>query len=117
MIGTIKAHVKNMIKGVTEGHRYILKICSGHFPMSVSVSNNEIQIKNFLGEKIPRIVKLRDDVKVKVEGDKIIIESLNKESAGQTAADIETICKIRDKDIRIFQDGIWIIEKDGKGIK
>ena len=51
IIGTFKAHIKNMIKGVTEGHIYRLKICSGHFPMNVSMNNNELAVKNFLGEK------------------------------------------------------------------
>ena len=45
---TFKAHVKNMLKGATEGCTYRLKICSGHFPMNVSVSGDKFSVKNFL---------------------------------------------------------------------
>lgn len=117
IIGTYKAHIKNMINGVKEHYNYVLKICSGHFPMNVSVSNDELIVKNFLGEKTPRILKLKKDVKVKVEADQVIVESANKRLAGQTAADIEILCKITNRDPRIFQDGIWIINKAGKDIK
>jgi len=117
IIGTYKAHTKNMIKGLKEHYNYVLKICSGHFPMNVSVSNDELTVKNFLGEKTPRILKLKKDVKVKVEGDQVIVESADKELAGRTASEIEKLCKITNRDPRIFQDGIWIINKAGKGIK
>lgn len=113
-IGTYKAHIKNIINGLKEPHKYTLKICSGHFPMNVSASNDELTVKNFLGEKIPRVLKLKKNVKVKVEGDEIIVESTDKELAGQTAADIEKLCKITNRDPRIFQDGIWIIGKSRK---
>lgn len=114
LLNTFAAHIKNMIKGVTEGHFYELKICSGHFPMNVSVSGDELVIKNFLGENSPRKTKLNPGVKVTVEGDKIRVESASKELAGQTAANIEKLTKIKARDRRIFQDGIFIVNKDGK---
>lgn len=115
MLKTFKAHIKNMFKGVSEGHIYRLKICSGHFPMNVSVNNNVFVVKNFLGEKSPRTLKLdADKAKVKIEGDIIIVEGDNKEKVGQTAANIEQLTRIANKDRRIFQDGIYLIEKDGK---
>jgi large subunit ribosomal protein L6 len=117
IIGSFTAHLKNMIKGVTEGHKYILKICSGHFPMNVSVSGHDLVIKNFLGEKTPRTLKLKKGVDVKVEGDQIIVESVNKELAGQVSADIERLTRRTNYDTRIFQDGCYIIMKDGKEIK
>jgi len=116
-IGAYNAHIKNMIKGLKEPYNYVLKICSGHFPMNVSVSNDEFIVKNFLGEKTPRVLKLKKKVKVKVEGDQVIVESADKELAGQTAAAIEKLCKITNRDPRIFQDGIWIISKAGKIVK
>jgi len=116
-IGSFIAHLKNMIKGVTEGHKYILKICSGHFPMNVSVSGDEFVIKNFLGEKVPRVLKLKKEVSVKVEGDQVIVESVNKELAGQVSADIEQLTRRTGYDSRIFQDGIYIINRDGKEVK
>jgi len=110
------AHIRNMIRGVQEGHHYTMKICSGHFPMNVSIVKDELVVKNFLGEKVPRIIKLKKGATVKVEGDKIVIESPNKEIAGQVSADIELLTKRANFDTRIFQDGIFIIEKDGKSV-
>ena len=117
IVHTYEAHVKNMAKGVTEGHEYILKICSDHFPMNVSVNNNQLIIKNFLGEKHPRTLQLREGVNVKVEGDKVSVESPDKELAGTTASEIEQLTRRPNFDTRIFQDGIFIINKAGKEIK
>ena len=117
MLRTFEAHIKNMFKGAKEGHLYKLKICSSHFPMTVKADGKEFSVKNFLGEKIPRTVKLRENVKVKVEGEIVTIESADKESAGQTASDIEELTKRSGFDRRIFQDGIWLISKNGKEFK
>jgi len=114
IIKTSKAHINNMIKGVSEGFGYTLQICSVHFPMSVSVENGFVVIKNFLGETKERKAPMLPSVEVKVEGDLIKVFSADKEAAGQTAANIELATKIRNRDKRIFQDGIWIIEKAGK---
>lgn len=117
MIGTFKAHIKNMLKGANDGCIYRLKICSSHFPMSVSVKDDEFSVQNFLGETIPRTFKIKQGVTVKVEGEDVVVESPDKELAGQTAASIERLCIIKKRDRRIFQDGIYITEKDGKEIK
>tara|TARA_Y100000310_G_C20519972_1_gene733162 strand:+ start:309 stop:854 length:546 start_codon:yes stop_codon:yes gene_type:complete len=117
LAGTFKAHIKNMIKGVSKGHVYKLKVCSSHFPMNTSINDNELTVKNFFGEKSPRKLKIKPGVTAKIEGSEIVIESTNKELAGQTAADMEQLTRITNKDRRIFQDGIYIIEKDGKKIE
>jgi large subunit ribosomal protein L6 len=116
LVGSFNAHIKNMVKGVVEPHTYKLKICSGHFPMNVSVSGQELTIKNFLGETTPRKVTFKPGVIVKIEGTEIVVSSPDKELAGMTAARIENSCKIVNKDIRIFMDGIWMIDKAGKMI-
>ncbi|MFC1769130.1 50S ribosomal protein L6 [Nanoarchaeota archaeon] len=117
MIGSINAHIKNLQKGVTEGHVYKLKVCSGHFPMNVVINKGEITIKNFLGEKFPRSLKIKEGVQVKLNGDQIVVEGTSKEICGQVSADIEKLTSVKGRDLRIFQDGIYIIEKDGKQIK
>ena len=38
----------------------------------------------------------------------------NKELVGVTASDIELLTKVKNRDRRIFQDGVYIINKDGK---
>lgn len=115
-INTMVAHFKNMIEGVTNGFEYKLKICSGHFPMNVTVDNEKVIIKNFYGEKVPRKAKILSGVKVEIKGDDVTVIGFNKESVGQTAANIESVTKITNKDKRIFQDGIWIVEKNGNKI-
>jgi large subunit ribosomal protein L6 len=115
-IFSIRAHLKNMIKGVEEGFIYTLKICTGHFPMNVSVSGNKITVKNFLGEKIPRVLEIKKGVKVNIDGNLIKVEGNNKETVSQVAADIEQLCRVTNRDRRIFQDGIYIINKAGKEI-
>jgi len=116
MVGTFRAHINNMIKGVTEPFVYKLKICSAHFPMTVKQSGNIITVSNFLGEKKPKKVKLIDGVKVKVDGDIITVSAANKESAGTVSSRLEQSTRLNNKDRRIFQDGIFMINKAGKDL-
>lgn len=116
MIYTIVSHLKNMIKGVQEKYSYEIKICFNHFPITLDVSKKEAKIKNFLGEKVPRKAKILDGVEVEVKKDSITLKSIDKEAAGQTAANFETATKIRNRDRRVFQDGLFIINKCGKEI-
>ncbi len=111
LAGTWEAHVKNMIKGVTEGFTYKLKIVYAHFPMKVSVKGKEILIENFMGEKSPRKAYIKGDVKVEVKGDTVTVTGINIEDVGQTAANIERATRIKDYDPRVFQDGIYIVSK------
>ena len=114
LIGTFASHIKNMIDGLKKEFVYKLEICNVHFPMSVKVEEDKLVIKNFLGEKVDRTAKILSDVKVEVNGNEIIASSTNKNSAGQTAANIEKTTKIKSKDRRVFQDGIYITEKPCK---
>ncbi len=116
MINSITAHIKNMIKGSQNKFEYQLKICSSHFPISVSLKDNKIIIGNFLGEKIARSAKILEGVDANIEGNLITITSSNKELAGQTAANLETATKIKKRDLRVFQDGIFMISKSGREI-
>ena len=113
MLKTFESHLKNMIRGVSERFVYKLRVCSSHFPMTVTKENNKITVKNFLGEKIPRTAKIIEDAEVEIKGFDIVVTSINKEKAGQTAANIERSTRLTNKDRRKFQDGIFIIEKAG----
>lgn len=117
LLRTFESHIKNLIKGSNEGITYKLKVCSGHFPMNITVSQTEMVIKNFLGEKVPRKLKLKQGASVKLDGSIITVEGTNLELVSQTAADIEQLTRRTGFDKRVFQDGIYIIDKDGKEIK
>jgi len=114
---TFKAHIANMIKGVTDGFTYRLKVVYSHFPITVKVQGDKVYIENFLGEKAPRIAEILPGVTVKVMGGELLVEGVDKEKVGQTAANIEQATKVVGKDRRVFQDGIYIVEKAGKPIK
>lgn len=117
VVNTFKAHINNLIKGVNESYIYKLKVCSSHFPMTVTADKEKFIIKNFMGEKVPRKAKILPKSTVKIEGDIVTVESSNKELAGQTAANIEKSCKRSGFDKRVFADGIWLFHKAGKDIK
>jgi len=87
-------------------------IVYAHFPIKVEVdeARKMVKITNFLGERAPRYAKIVGDTKVRVEGDRIYIEGISKEDVGQTAANIRQATKIKDKDPRVFMDGIYVVK-------
>ena len=113
--GTWAAHLRNMVRGVDEGFEYRLKAVFSHFPMSLKVEGNRMSINNMLGEKVPRVAKLPwtpAEVAVKVENKTdVIVIGADREKVGQTAANIEGACKIKKRDPRVFQDGVYIVSK------
>ncbi len=114
LVGTFVAHTKNMIKGVSKGFEYKMKTVFSHFPIKTSVDNNEFIIENFLGERSARRAKILDGVNVVIKSDIVTITGIDKEKLGQTVANIERASKVKDRDIRVFQDGIYRTSKGGK---
>ena len=114
-MGTFESHVDNMFYGVTEGWSYQMEVFYAHFPMQVNVEGDEVVINNFLGEKAPRRTTIRGDTEVQVDGEEVTLSGPDKEAVGQTAADIEQLTRVTDKDTRVFQDGVYITEKPKGG--
>ncbi|MCE4608494.1 MAG: 50S ribosomal protein L6 [Caldisphaeraceae archaeon] len=112
MAGTIIAHIRNMIMGVTKGYRYKLKIIYSHYPISVKVDKDKLIISNFIGERSNRVAKILPSVNLKVQGNDIIVEGIDIEKVGQTAANIESATKITEFDRRKFMDGIYIYKRE-----
>lgn len=117
LVMTYIAHLKTAFKGTTKGHTYKLKVCSSHFPMTVALKGSQLEIKNYFGEQTPRHVTIPQGVTCKVSGAEIVLEGASKELTGQTAATIELSTKRPGFDKRIFQDGIFITEKDGEAFE
>ncbi|ATW90073.1 large subunit ribosomal protein L6 [Halohasta litchfieldiae] len=114
-VGTFESHVRNMIHGVSEGWEYKMEIHYAHFPMQVTVEGDDVVIENFLGEKADRRTPIRGDTDVQVDGEEVTLSGSDKEAVGQTAADIEQLTRVNDKDTRVFQDGVYIVEKPTAG--
>jgi large subunit ribosomal protein L6 len=114
LIGTMKAHIKNMVKGVTEGFEYQMKTVFSHFPIKTSVEGNEFIIQNFLGERSARKAKILEGVSIEIKGDDVIVQGINKEKVGQTVANIERATAVKKRDIRVFQDGVYRTSKGGR---
>ena len=112
LVGTIYSHIQNMITGVTKGYQYKLKIVFSHFPISVKLQDKSVLIENFTGERRPRKIKIIGSVKVKIEPEDIIVEGANLEEVSQTAANIEQSTRVRNKDPRVFLDGIYVYERN-----
>ncbi len=111
LIGTWRAHLNNMAQGVSSGFLYEMKIVFAHFPMKVAVKGNVVTIDNFLGEKTTRNANICGDTKVIAKGDKVTVEGNNVEDVGQTAANLERATVVKGRDIRVFQDGIYVVSK------
>ena len=111
IIGTWKAHLANMIKGVNQGFLYEMKVVFAHFPMKIAVKGNVVTIDNFLGEKATRNSAICGDAKVKAKGDMVTIEGNDIEAVGQTAGNLEKATIVKGRDTRVFQDGIYLISK------
>jgi len=115
-VRTVCSHVQNMIKGVTSGFEYKMRAVYAHFPINcvTSEKNTVIEIRNFLGEKFIRKVKMMKGVTVvnsTAQKDELILTGNDLEAVSQSAAFIQQSVKVKNKDIRKFLDGIYVSEK------
>ena len=111
MVNTVEAHIRNMASGTANGYTRKLKILFSHFPITVEIKGREMLVKNFLGEKQPRRLRIMGDVKVEAKGQEVTITGISKDDVGQTFANIKSATKIRNRDSRVFQDGFYLIEE------
>lgn len=111
MCGTLASHIKNMCTGVTRGYTYRMKVVYSHFPIQLKVTGNRLEITNFLGEKKPRYANLGAGTKITIGNDELTITGIDKETVGTSAANIQHATRIRDRDPRVFQDGIYLVER------
>lgn len=113
-VSTLKFIIHNAFKGVTKGYTYKMKLVYAHFPITVVAPKKgsyDILIKNFIGERGPRMAKSLPGVEVTANKEEVILKGCDKAAVGQTAANIQKATRIRFKDARVFQDGIFVYEK------
>ncbi|XXG99044.1 hypothetical protein Hte_005378 [Hypoxylon texense] len=117
---TVRTLINNLIVGVTKGFKYKMRYVYAHFPINVNIEKNsetgnfEVEIRNFIGEKLVRRVVMRSGVDVQISSsqkDELLLLGNSLEDVSQSAADIQQICRVRNKDIRKFLDGMYVSEK------
>ena len=109
---TSRSIIRNMIDGVLNGYTYKLKIIFAHFPISVKIKDKQIFIENFCGERSPRVVKIIGDCKVNVQGEDLLVQGPSLDDVAQTAANVELGTRVKEKDQRVFLDGLYIYSKE-----
>jgi len=113
---TIRTLINNMIIGVTKGFQYKMRAVYAHFPINCIIQEDgtKVEIRNFLGEKTVRHVDMLNGVIIaesKNQKDELILEGNDIDMVSQSAASIQGICRVRNKDIRKFLDGIYVSAK------
>ncbi|KAK9823959.1 hypothetical protein WJX72_006657 [[Myrmecia] bisecta] len=115
-IRTCTSHIQNLIKGVTRGFEYKMRLVYAHFPINANIEENGklIEIRNFLGEKRVRIVRMLpgvDIVRSTAVKDELVLSGNDVELVSRSCALINNACHVRNKDIRKFLDGVYVSEK------
>lgn len=66
-VNSCKSHIKNMILGVSKGFRYVMRTVHAHFPINCNIieQGTVLEIRNFLGEKHAKCIKMLPGVKVR----------------------------------------------------
>ena len=116
IMNTARSLIRNLCEGVLEGYTIKMKIVFSHFPITVKVDGKTVLIENFQGERAPRKTKIWGETKVVPKGDDVIITGHVLTDVSQTAAEIENGSRVKNKDHRVFLDGVYKFEKK-KGIE
>ena len=116
ILHTTRSIIRNICEGLIEGYTIKMKFVFAHFPITVKVEGKTILIENFQGERAPRTTKIVGNTKVIPKGEDILLTGEVWTDITQTAANIELKTKVKNKDHRVFLDGIYSYEKK-KGIE
>ena len=116
ILNTSKSLIQTLCEGVVDGFTIKMKVVYSHFPITVKAENKRVLIENFQGERAPRISVIRGNTKVTVKGDDVILTGPVLTDVSQTAANIQLKSKVKNKDHRVFLDGIYKYSKS-KGIE
>ena len=113
-VRTAISHIDNMMVGVTVGFSYKMRFVYSHFPINVSMSGTNVEIRNFLGERRVRKVPLPEGVFYERSADvkdQIEVTGNDIAAVSMTCARIQQATNVRKKDLRKFLDGIYVSEK------
>jgi len=115
-VRSVCSHIKNMFKGLTLGYQYKMRAVYAHFPINCAITEGGslIEVRNFLGEKFIRKVRMHPGVTVensKGQKDELILQGNSIDAVSQSAALIQQSTTVKNKDIRKFLDGLYVSEK------
>ena len=116
ILHTARSIIRNICEGLVEGYTIKMKVVFAHFPITVKVEGKKILIENFQGERAPRETKIVGNTKVVPKGEDVILTGEVWTDITQTAANIELKTRVKNKDHRVFLDGIYVFEKK-KGLE
>ena len=113
---SLGAKIDNMFTGVTKGFLYKMRFVYNHFPINSGIEDGGkvLTIRNFLGEKRVRTITMLDGVTIVKSADvkdEVQISGNDVDKVSLSASQIYDSCKVRNKDIRKFLDGVYISEK------
>jgi large subunit ribosomal protein L6 len=104
---SLAKEITNDINGVTKHFEIKMQTLHAHFPLTAEVKGNVMLIKNMIGERAAREAKIAGSTKIDIKGQDIRIYGPMLDDVSQTAANIRKASKIRRKDERVFQDGVY----------
>jgi len=116
ILHTARSIIRNICEGLIVGYTIKMKVVFAHFPITVKVDGKDILIENFQGERAPRKTKIVGNTKVIPKGEDVILTGEVWTDITQTAANIELKTKVKNKDHRVFLDGIYVFDKK-KGLE
>lgn len=111
IFNTVQSILRTLMEGIQKGYTFKMKIVYAHFPITVKTKDRNILVENFQGERAPRVSKIFGDTKVVVKGDDVVLTGPVLTDVSQTAASLQQNTKVKDKDHRVFLDGIYLFEK------
>ena len=111
IFNTAKSLIQTLCIGVIDGFTIKMKIVYSHFPITVKVEGKKVLIENFQGERAPRVSMIKGDTKVTVKGDDVLLTGPVLTDVSQTAANIQLKSKVKNKDHRVFLDGVYRYSK------
>lgn len=112
ILNTACSIIRNLVGGVQEGYTVRMKVVYAHFPITVRVDGGEILVENFQGERSARRARIVGrGTRVDPQGEDVVITGPVLTDVTQTAANLQQHTRVKNKDHRVFLDGIYAYEK------
>merc|ERR1719174_2618617 len=97
---TCCSHINNLFDGVEKKFQYNMRLVYAHFPINATIvdGGKTLELRNFLGEKVVRVVKMLDGVTVDKSAqtkDELVITGADIDNVSRSAALIHQSCLMK----------------------